>query len=186
MKHPTREECENLLEEYQTPAHVRAHCREVARVACVVGRALKEKGAALDLELILAAGLLHDIARVEDKHWEVGADLLEKLGYGAESEIVRAHMFYSPFSDIGDVTETDLVCLGDRLVKEDRYVGLDDRIEYVVRKAVRNGHEDAVPIIMKKKQETIRFMGQIEAMVGCSIDRLVEGIDGPWAGMEKS
>ena len=62
MKHPTREECEELLEKYGTPEHVRNHCREVARTAFVIASALNEKGYDLDLELILAAGLLHDIS----------------------------------------------------------------------------------------------------------------------------
>ena len=35
MKHPTREECERLLDQYGTPEHVKGHCREVARTAPV-------------------------------------------------------------------------------------------------------------------------------------------------------
>ena len=38
----------------------------------------------LNIRLITAAGLLHDIARVEDRHWEVGAELMKKLGYNQE------------------------------------------------------------------------------------------------------
>ncbi|MEI3518953.1 MAG: HD domain-containing protein [Clostridia bacterium] len=144
MKHPTREECEELLEQYGTPEHVRDHCREVATTAFVIASALNEKGYDLDLELVLAAGLLHDIARVEDRHWDVGAGLMEKLGYEEESSIIRVHMRYSPFSPIAEVTETDMVCLGDRLV-EDTYVGLDSRIEYIIDKAKRNGQPEADP-----------------------------------------
>ena len=39
------------------------------------------------------------------------------------------------FSDFDKLDETDLVCLGDRLVKEDQYVGLNDRIDYIIHKA---------------------------------------------------
>ena len=173
MKHPTREECEELLEKYGTPEHVRNHCREVARTAFVIASALNEKGYDLDLELILAAGLLHDIARVENRHWDVGADIMEKLGYEEESCIIRVHMRYSPFSPVAEVTETDMVCLGDRLVMEDRYVGLDARIEYIINKARRNGHPEAEKIILEKKKETRRFMDEIEKKTGIAIDRLM-------------
>ena len=173
MKHPTKDECERLLDEYGTPQHVRGHCREVARTAYTVAKALNEKGFSLDLELIMAAGLLHDIARVEEKHEAVGADLMDKLGYEEEGKIIRVHMKYSPFSPIDKVTETDMVCLGDRLVKEDRYVGLDERIEYVVNKAKKNGHLEAVPFILERKQDCRRFMDEINQVIGKSVDELM-------------
>ncbi len=46
-----------------------------------------------------------------------------------------------------------MVCLGDRLVMEDRYVGLDSRIEYIIDKARRNGiRKKPIPIILEKKK----------------------------------
>ncbi len=173
MKHPTKDECERLLNEYNTPQHVRGHCREVARTAYTIARALNEKGFELDLDLIMAAGMLHDILRVEEEHWEAGADLAEKLGYPEESRIIRAHMTYSPFSHIDDVTETDMVCLGDRLVKEDEYVGIDERIEYIINKARRNGHPEAEPFILEKKRDTCRFLDEIKETIGMSVDELM-------------
>ena len=173
MKHPTREECERLLDQYGTPEHVKGHCREVARTALTISKALNEKGAHLDLDLVLAAGMLHDIARTEDKHWEVGAGLMKELGYEEESRIILVHMKYSPFSPIEQVNEADMVCLGDRLVMEDRYVGLDARIEYIINKARRNGHPEAEKIILEKKKETRRFMDEIEKKTGIAIDRLM-------------
>lgn len=174
MKHPNREECESLLSEYGTPNHVKGHCRAVAKTAYLIAAALNRAGFDLDLDVILSSGLLHDIARVEDRHWDVGADLMEQLGYQREAEIIRVHMFYDPFSDLSKVTETDLVCLGDRLVKEDAYAGLDERMEYILNKAKRNGKPDAVPFILAKKKDTRRFMDQIEAKIGISIDALME------------
>ena len=75
MKHPTTEECLKLLEEYGTPDRVKGHCRAVADTACRIGRALNRHGHHFDLELVNAAGLLHDIARVEERHWDVGRPL---------------------------------------------------------------------------------------------------------------
>lgn len=177
MRHPDRQECERLLNEYNTPEHVKRHCRAVADMACTVAEELNKYGFGLDTELVLAAGLLHDIARVEDRHWDVGADLMEKLGYHEEAKIIKVHMTYSPFSDIKNVTETDLVCLGDRTVLEDEYVGLDKRIDYVINKAKKNGNPQAEPIILEKKKQTRGFIDQIEKVIDMSLDDLMKQHD---------
>lgn len=177
MKHPTREECYQILQKCGTPQHVRGHCKAVAATACTIAKALNERGFNLDLRLILAAGLLHDVLRVEDKHWEAGAKLMERLGYDQEADIIRVHMTYSPFSPLSNVTETDMVCLGDRLVKEDEYVGIDERIDYIIEKARRNGNPEVETIILEKKKDTERFIDEIENCIGCSIDELMIGID---------
>ena len=85
-------------------------------------------------------------------------------------------MTYSPFSDISDVNETDLVCLGDRTVMEDKYVGLDRRMDYVIEKAKKNGKPEAEAIILEKKKQTKHFIKQIEDKIGCSIDELMKGL----------
>ena len=82
-------------------------------------------------------------------------------------------MTYSPFSVIEKVTETDMVCLGDRLVKEDSYVGLDARIEYIINKAKKCGHPEAEPFILEKKKDTMRFMDEIKRVIGKSVDELM-------------
>lgn len=175
MKHPTREKCRQMLDEYGTPDHVRRHCGAVAQTAYTIAEALNNNGFDMDLDLITAAGMLHDIARVKDRHWDVAADYLKDLGFREESEIIRVHMTYSPFSQIEDADETDMLCLGDRLVREDEYVGIDKRIQYIIDKAVKNGHEEKIPFILEKKKDTLRFMNQIENRIGKSIDELMKG-----------
>ena len=174
MKHPTTEECLKLLEEYGTPTRVKGHCRAVADTACRIGRALNRHGHHFDLELVNAAGLLHDIARVKEHHWDVGADFAEKLGYVQEAAIIRVHMTYSPFHPITQATETDLVCLADRLGKEDRYVGIDERVQYIIDKAVRNGHPEAEPRILEKKEELKEFVHEIEVEIHMTVDELMK------------
>ena len=87
-------------------------------------------------------------------------------------------MFYPEFSPIDKANETDMVCLGDRLVKEDKYVGLDERIDYVINKAGRNGAGEAViNNILKKKQEAGEFIKGIERVTGRTIDDIALGKD---------
>ena len=167
-----------LLKEYGTPEHVIRHCIAVTDTAVAIGRALNKAGYSLDIDLIQGAAIIHDIARVEDKHWEVGADIAKKLGYDDEADIIRVHMFYPEFSPIDKANETDMVCLGDRLVKEDRYVGLDERIDYVINKARKKGAgEDVINNILKKKHEAGEFIRGIERKTGRSIDDIALGKD---------
>lgn len=173
-----REEGLRLLKEYGTPEHVIRHCIAVADTALAIGRALNRAGYHLDTELIEGAAIIHDIARVCDRHWDVGADIAAKLGYNDEADIIRVHMFYPEFSPVEKADETDMVCLGDRLVKEDRYVGLDERIDYVIDKARKKGAgEDVIDNILKKKQEAGQFIRGIEQITGRSIDNIVTGKD---------
>ena len=113
----SEKEAERLYEKYQTPAHVIAHCREVTRVACGIAEQLNKHGYHLDLDLIRGAGLAHDVARTSEEHWNVGAEILRELGYDDEANIVQQHMSYQ-FKPVDRLTETDMVCFGDRLVKE--------------------------------------------------------------------
>ena len=169
VKRITEEECEALFQQYHTPEHVIGHCRAVSNTAVTIGKKLNEHGFALDIDLIKGAGLVHDLARVSDKHWEVGAEILESLGYEDEADIVRVHMTFD-FHSFDQLNETDLVCLGDRLVKEDRYVGLNDRIDYIINKA--GNAPEITSRILQKKAETQRLMKHIEESIGQTIDSL--------------
>ncbi|MGN0658752.1 MAG: HD domain-containing protein [Emergencia sp.] len=169
-KRITEEECEALFARYGTPAHVIRHCRAVCRVAVALGEELNRHGFSMDIPLIRGAALAHDVARVSEDHAKEGADILDDLGFHDEAGIVRVHMKYD-FHSFDRLDETDLVCLADRLVKEDRYVGLDERIEYILHKAPDIPEIHAR--IMAKKAETKALMDRIEQAVGKSIDALL-------------
>ncbi len=173
-KRLTEEACRDLYRQYGTPEHVIRHCEAVSMVAVTIGKQLNGCGYSLDVPLIKGAGLIHDVARLSEDHGHVAAKILDELGYHDEADIVREHMIYD-FHDFAHLNETDLVCLADRLVKEDRYVGLDERIDYILHKApqipqVQNR-------ICQKKRETRRLMDEIEAAIGCTIDSLFGSID---------
>lgn len=174
---PDREECYQILRDFDTPPHVVRHCEAVCDVAMKVGKELNKYGFDFDLDLVQAAGLVHDVARVEDKHWDVGADLMLSKGYQDVADIVRVHMYYPAFSDIDDATETDLVCLGDRTVLEDQYVGLTDRIEYIIGK-IRGqkgtaDYQAHVDRLRGKMMDSQRFIDGVERVTGKTLDEIV-------------
>ncbi len=213
-EHPDRKQCLEYLKQYGTPEHVIEHCKSVAAVAYLLGKALNEAGGtraadfkdirittyrrgggrfyyeqdhsgdrhgsgwrAFDLELVLASGLLHDMARVEERHWDVCADWCHRNKYFEEEQIIRAHMMYQYTNDVCHLTEADLVSLGDRLTLEDHYAGLDVRMDYIIGKAEKNGKPDAKAAILRKKKETRKLLDEIENRVGETIDELMKDID---------
>jgi len=61
---PTAAECEQLWEQYHTPANVREHMRLVRDIAVWTGRELVAmRGEVIDLQLVQAGALLHDFVR---------------------------------------------------------------------------------------------------------------------------
>lgn len=170
-KSPDLEECWQILADYGTPDHVIGHCKAVAHCALVVARALIEKGYDLDLDLIRAAGLLHDVARVEKDHQKAGASLLARLGYPEVADIIAIHMTYPAFHPVEQFNEKDLVCLGDRLCKFDEYVGLDERMAYIMGKFKDN--EEAIRVIKANKKKVARTMEELRDVLGKSVDELM-------------
>ena len=63
---PTRRQCFDTIKEYHVPSHILKHSLAVAKLAVFLAERLKEKGEAVDVDLVDRACLLHDIARVCD------------------------------------------------------------------------------------------------------------------------
>ncbi len=95
-----------------------------------------------------------------------------KLGFAEEAKIIRAHMFYSFPLELKALAEIDMVCLGDRLVKEDKFVGLNVRMEYILNKAeYKNKH--AQQVIREEMEHTCHIIEQIEDLVGDSLEDII-------------
>lgn len=172
-KRITKEEGLELLYAYGTPERVIRHCIAVTDAAVALGKALNEHGYDLNIELITGAGIIHDIARVHDDHEKVGAEYALSIGLEEEAAIIRTHMRYPYFNKVEEINETDLVCLADRTVKEDQYVGIDERMEYILNKARSAGATEIhLEKIKKKREETRQFMADIENVIGISVDEL--------------
>lgn len=170
QKRIPEKEIEELYERFQTPPHVIAHCREVTRVAYLIAEKMNRSGLSnLDLDLVRSAGLTHDVARTSDEHWNVGADALLGMGYEDEAKIVRQHMFHQ-FNQLDELNELDMICFGDRLVKEHDYVGIDKRFQYIMDKA--KDRPGAVEQLLVRREEMRELLNHIEKEIGISIDAL--------------
>lgn len=120
-------ECEALLtDRLQVPAAVAAHGRAVAETAVRIGEALNRAGYSLSLRLIRAAALVHDLARGQVDHARCAAELLRDLDMPQMAAIVATHMDL-PDGGESPIREAEVVFLADKLVLEDRFVGLAER-----------------------------------------------------------
>lgn len=171
---PDFAQCEALWKEYRTPEHVIRHCLAVSDTAAAVALYLNAHGETFDIPLLRAAGWLHDLCRTEEEHWEKAADVAAELGYPALSDIIRIHMQYRLDSKKETLTEVDLLCFADRTVKEDRYVGPDLRMEYILNKA-RAGAADvpaAETRIRASFKEVRALKKRIEAQIGITLEEV--------------
>ena len=93
------------------------------------------------------------------------------MGYYDEADIVRVHMTYPQYNSVEKLNECDIMCIADRVVKEDRYVGLDERMEYIINK-IPQGNPEVVKKILSKKAETKVLLDDIAKVIGKSLDQL--------------
>lgn len=162
----------SLYEKYRTPDHVIRHMEGVTNCALKIAKALNEHGHNLDLDLIYGAGMTHDIARTQDDHWIVAADELERLGFPREAEIVRCHMLTNEYARIDKISEREMILFGDRMVQEDRFVGIDTRFDYILNKAICRGVKNFSHTIENKKK--MRFaVDEVEKEIGMTIPELM-------------
>ncbi len=148
LKIPDDVLCETLLDEYGTPEQVRRHCYAVAEKA----RCLAE-GRAVNMELLLAAALLHDIARTKKDHASVGADFLKEHGFADVGDIIAVH-HELPMQEEFRISEKSLLFLADKLVLEDRECTLEERFLNSMKK-IRS------PEGLRKLEKRFRQAGKI-------------------------
>lgn len=69
---PTREECFELIRRYRMLPHIVQHSKLVAKVALLIARKLNSHGQNLDLALVEAGALLHDITKTMSiRPWKI-------------------------------------------------------------------------------------------------------------------
>jgi len=126
---PTGVECRALLEIYQmAPERVR-HSYKVAEVAVAIGRALNAAGHEVDVEIVRAAAILHDISKGRRKHDVEGGKTLRDLGFGKVADVVAAHSDLAG-GDLSLPLEAKAVYLADKFVGGEKLVSLEERYHH--------------------------------------------------------
>lgn len=123
--------------------HIVRHSELVTDVALLIARKLNSRGQHLDLALVEAGALLHDITKTiciktKENHAETGGELLTSLGYHGVADIVRQHICLDQgSSDPNSVTEAELINYADKRVKHEEVVGIEERFQDVLERYVK-------------------------------------------------
>jgi uncharacterized protein len=95
-RYPTREECLKILRDVGCPEQVIEHVLVVTKLALLISNRFIEIGTEVDMELIEAGGLLHDIGRAKTHgvtHAIEGSKLAQKLELPNEIvKIIERHI----------------------------------------------------------------------------------------------
>ena len=165
-----RERCLALLQKYQVPAHIVSHSLRVAQVGMFISAHLKMAGEDLDIGLVEAGGLLHDITKMDSVHTRQNHALsafrlLESLGYHAVADIARQHVRldrsirHDPI-----ITEALLVNYADKRVKHTSIVTLSERFEDLL---IRYGTTPERREMIRKLHNEIE---EIESLIFTKLD----------------
>jgi uncharacterized protein len=171
---PTREQAIELLHKNNCPTQIINHCEIVADVAVEIAGQLKNKGLNINLKLVEAGAILHDIGRSKTNtvnHGVVGAQIAQSEGLPAEViKIIRTHVgggfteqeaasfgwppdVYSPLS-----LEEKIVSYADKLV--DNSHGRCVSIEVEINRLRKAGHKDAAERVRKLHEEITAKLGK--------------------------
>jgi hypothetical protein len=142
------------------------HSYAVAGLALDLAKALNRSGCRMDLDLIAAAALLHDMARGKPGHAEAGEQMLRGMGYPAVAELVGAHMDLAVTDDEA-LRPHEVVYLADKLVQGTRAVSLEERFREKSERYARNPKASAA--IASRHATALKIIRRFEQRLGRSL-----------------
>lgn len=182
---PDRKECQALWEEYRMPEHIRKHSQTVSKVAVFIGRKLRDKGIDINLPLLKASALLHDIGKAYcikhgGAHSQVGASIvIQHTSNPLIAMAVMHHVFWPDQIDIQKYFLPLTIIYSDKRVKHDQVVDIDKRFVDLFDRYGLN--DKRIKMIQNSKNQVKEIETELSKTIGvnlnaCSFDsrRLVQ------------
>ena len=152
--------CDVMMSAANADDALKAHCRAVADLASGLCGMLTEEGMKLNAALVRNSALLHDIARAQKHHPEVGAKWLLELGYPDVAEIIRRHHDF----DGAELDEAALVFLADKCIEGDRRVTIGERFagsaSHCRTQEAKAAHASRLETALQIKEKINRICGK--------------------------
>jgi uncharacterized protein len=188
MKLPTPQQCLDYFDQYKVPANIKAHCVKVQKVAVFIAEELHKVGADVDVEVVRAASVLHDLFKVvvlksiestaDHKHdWseeeiEMWKELREKYPGMYENE-VAFEIFKDEYPEFAVVLRREgehllrersltdaIIHHADYILLRDGVISLDERFAYL-RRVYQNTSEYWDEFLAYCKQEEARIFEKL-------------------------
>jgi uncharacterized protein len=136
---PSVKTCFQLMDRYDMLENIKQHSIVVARIARFIGCGLLEAGEVISLDKVIAAGLLHDIAKTpclhtKKDHAEEGRKICIQNGFEEIASIVAEHVVLKTRSPGARFSEKEVVYYADKRVNHHAVVSLDERLSYILER----------------------------------------------------
>ena len=161
MNAPTKEECLAIMLENDVPENIIKHCEAVEKMVCKVYEQVATLRLDIDINTLSAAAWLHDIARTEKNHAQVGATNIRAIGYESIGDIIATHMDIDVDAH-APLTPNELLFLADKLVDEDETCGFEKRFARAYKKC--EGNVEAQHNITRRLEATKAIIAKIEKL----------------------
>jgi len=137
MRVPSEEQCIELLKENNVPKNVLAHSKKVTEFAVGLAKQLKANGIKVNIELVRAGALLHDLDKIytlkkKGRHGFLAEEILEGKGLHEIAVIARKHVLEN-VTELESIEEK-LVFYADKRVIDNRIVSLKERLDFILKK----------------------------------------------------
>lgn len=162
---PNERECKAILHAQGVAEATVLHSEAVAAIALQLARSLQENGHPLDIELVHAAALLHDVAKRQPDHASAGAAILNEMGFPAVGRVVAAHTELPP--DCEGVDERSLVFLADKLMAGTQFVGVERRFQPALERF--RDQPEALEAAERRLRQARRVANAVEDILGMKL-----------------
>jgi putative nucleotidyltransferase with HDIG domain len=172
---PTRAECEAILAGQSVePSQIR-HSRRVSEVAERIALALARSGLSLNVELVRAGALLHDLAKGRPDHAIVGAELLRSMDFPRVATVVGWHTELDYTA--GRLNESAIVYLADKLVRGEKLLTISQYFQPALTRFKNN------PLELRAAQSRMATAKAValavETRLGAPLSSIVNGAGKP-------
>ncbi|MEM2118761.1 MAG: TIGR00295 family protein [Candidatus Bathyarchaeia archaeon] len=173
-KLPSREQALRLLRQSGCKENVVRHCRAVAELAREIAENCKERGLAVDVELVEIGALLHDLGRAQTHsvhHAVVGANIGKALGLPENVlSIIKRHVGGGITTQeakklkwpkdvyVPQTLEEKIVAYADKLIEGSRRVPIEKTIQELSRELPPS----AVERVLRLHAEMMHLIGDCE------------------------
>ena len=162
MNVPNELECLALLRKNNTPERVVAHCMAVRGFAVSCAERLRDKGISVNILLVAAAALLHDIEKLKPNHVVAGHDYVKAAGYPEVAMVIKKH----GLENLGDRSyhplsiEEKLVFYADKHIMDDTIVPLEQRFGYIRKRYNYPSIEHEFAFTKEIEAELVSLLGE--------------------------
>ncbi len=169
---PNREQAIRILIDNHCPPQVVNHCIAVANYALQIGAKLQAKGLPIDIMLVEAGGLLHDIGRSQTHavdHSLVGSQIAQEIGLPQSIvNVIKRHVGAGITSEeakwlgwpndnyVPQTLEEKIVSYADKRIDHDEVVPIENEIQ----KLQNRGYPQAAERVRNLHKEISELLGE--------------------------